>query len=374
MKYLIIGLALLGLGAFGVSAQENAYRLLFTGAAGDRIYVYDLASAATRELRFGRGLHQVWGVSPDSCRVLFTLSDAPDQARIYSARISDGADMQPVVRWSAPPESWSEWEPVWSPDGSRIAFTLIEAAAGYDATGGLRHRIAWVAADGGEPAFYSITGDEHTPRWSPDGAWLAYVSYEERPAGANPYATAFPDAPVTTTVREADLWVVGADGQNKTRRTDFPIGTVSQPRWSPDGFLIGFVFSPIPNQDQVWMVGSDPGALPTQLSYAEALALDLQWQQDSTAMIAAMRDFREISENRLWRIGLVGAADQTAVEIVAPQFTHLDYPRYSADGVMLAARSAYALLMMNTTNGETTLLEGDYMGNTPPVWVDGECF
>ncbi len=372
MKVWIIALALLLSGAVGVSAQTPVRRLIFTGAAGDRLYVYDLASGTARELRFGRGLHQVWGVSPDQCRVLFTLSDPPDQARIFSARL-DGSDMQPLVRWSTPPDQSSEWEPQWSPDGSRIAFTLIEPSAGYEATSGYRHRIAWVPAGGGEPAFYSITGDEHTPRWSPDGTWLAYVSYEERPAGANPYATALPDAPVTSTVREADLWVVGADGQNKTRRTDFPIGTVSQPRWSPDGFLIGFVFSPLPNQDQVWMVGSDPGALPTQLSYAEALALDLQWQPDSTAMIAAMRDFRGITENRLWRIGLVGAADQTAVELVSPQFPHLDYPRYSADGVYLAARTAYALVIVNTTSAETVLLEGAYMGNTPPVWIDGEC-
>lgn len=371
IKRLMIGLLLLLIAAPG-SAQTASPQILFTSAAGDRIYVYDLESGTSQELRFGRGLHKLWGISPDSCRVLFSLTDSPDQTRIYTARM-DGSDMQPLIRWSTPPAAWSEWEPVWSPDGTRIAFTLIEPNANFPLTGGLRHRIAWVAPDGGEPAFYSITGDEHTARWSPDGAWLAYVSYEERPVGANPYATAIPDAPVVTTIREADLWVVGADGLNKSRRTDFPIGSVSQPRWSPDGDLIGFVFSPLPNQDQVWMVGSNAGATPTQLSYAEALILDLQWQPDSTGMVAAMRSFRGVTENRLWRIGLIGAADQSAVELVSSAFPHLDFPSYSPDGRYLAARSAYALMILDTTNGASILLEGEYMGNTPIVWSAGTC-
>lgn len=354
-----------------LDAPLNGPLLAFDTAAQDRIVLYDLTNDAARELRFGTGWHRVWGFSPDGCRVLFTLSDGLNDARAYTARL-DGSDMRELIRFSAPPVGeWGVWEPQWSPSTAdpRIAFTLIVTQTANDGTRVQQHRIAVVPADGGEPTFYSVTGDEHTPRWSPDGRWLAYVSYEERPAGRDPLSTAVPDDPVTATVREADLWVVGADGLNKTRRTNFPVGSVSMPRWSPDGDLIAFVFSPMPNNDQVWMMGSSPDALPTQLSYIEALALDLTWLPDSTALAAALRDFRGISENRLWRIPLVGIADNDAVQIAGdPALMNMDYPRYSPDGHWLAARSAYAMVVIDLQNARYTLLDDAFMGNTPAVW------
>src|SRR5690606_29251347 len=112
-------------------------------------------------------------------------------------------------------------------DGARIAFTLARDT-GYlnvpapQADGDpYEYRVAWVPAEGGTPTFYSISGDEHTPLWSPDGAWLAYVAYESRVPGADPSSTAVPTpeasagaAPLPT-IREADLWVVSADASEK---------------------------------------------------------------------------------------------------------------------------------------------------------------
>ena len=349
----------------------NAPIFAFDTAAQDRIVLYDVTTGTTRELQFGSGWHRVWSFSPDGCRIAFTLSDGLDNARLYTARL-DGSDMRELVRFATPPVGeWGIWEPQWSPDAAnpRIAFTLIVTQINNNGERVQDHRIGWVTSDGGEPAFYSVTGDEHTARWSPDGQWLAYVSYEERAAGNDPLSTAVPDTPVTSTLREADLWVVGADGLNKTRRTNFPVGNVSMPRWSPDGDLIGFVFSPTPNNDQVWLIGSDAGATPTPLSYTDALALDLTWLPDSSAMAAALRDFKGISENRLWRIPLVGVADNDAVQIAgAPDLINMDYPRYSADGRYLAVRSAYELTLIDLSNSSWILLDDTYNGNTPALW------
>jgi len=354
-----------------VDAPLGAPLLAFDTTAQDRIVLYDLNTGSARDLNFGSGWHRVWGFSPDGCRIAFTLSDGLDHARLYTARI-DGSDRRELVRFSTPlVGEWGVWEAQWSPDpvDQRIAFTLIETQINNDGQRVQNHRIAWVTPDGGDPDFYSISGDEHTPRWSPDGRWLAYVAYEERAAGADPLATALPEAPVTSMIREADLWVVGADGLNKTRRTTFPVGNVSMPRWSPDGDLIGFIFSPTPNNDQVWLIGTDAGATPTTLSFTDALALDLTWLPDSAAMTAALRDFKGVRENRLWRIPLTGVADNDAVQIAGdPDLVNMDYPRYSPDGRWLAARSAYALVLIDLSVSSWTQFDVAYDGNTPALW------
>ncbi len=327
---------------FPVDAPLAAPIFAVDSAASDHITLYDVTNHVSRDLTLGRVIQRVWGFTPDGCRVIVTLGNTP--ARLFSARL-DGSDLLELVQFAG--SSWGVWDAHMQPNGDRIAFTLIDT----DGTGEQRHRIALVSANGGEPVFLSITGDEHTPRWSADGQWIVYVSYETSPEGS----------------READLWRVSADGVNKYRMTTFNAGSVSMPRPSPDGDLIGFVYSPSPNNDQFWMIGAQPDALPTQLSYNAVLALDLTWQPDSAAMISAARDMQGIAENRLWRIPLVGNADSDATQLaVDASLAYLDYPRYSADGQLLAFRSEYALQLLNLSDGSWRTL--DNQANTPPVW------
>lgn len=332
----------------------------------DRILLYDVGSGARRDLAFGDGWHLVWDFSPDGCRVLFTLGDS--LARLYSARL-DGSDRRELAQYAAPAGDWGIWAPRWSPDGTRIAFTLIQGAP--RANGVQDHRIAWVEAAGGPVQFYSAGGDEHEPEWSPDGRWLAYIAFSQRVPGADISATAAPTPQGQTgpLLREADLWIVSADGTIRHRLTDFPTGSVRAPRWSPDGQLISFIYSPSPGNDQFWMIAAQPGAIPTQLSSRWSLALATTWLPDSSAFLAAVRDFRDAPGQFLWRIPLVGLADRDATLYLADQaLNHADYPRFSADGRWLALRSAYALALVDAASGAWTLLDDAFLGNTPPVW------
>lgn len=362
------------------SAPLDGPILATTTAEQDHIRLYDVTNGEFRDLSFGISDHVVWDFSADGCRVLFTLSSQTSPPRVYSARL-DGTDLRPLVTYDAmPPDAWSAWEPDWSPDGTRIAFTMTRETAYLEQTGlqaqddRYEYRVAWVPADGGTPTFYSVAGDEHSPQWSPDGQWLAYIAYEVRVPGAEVTSTAVPTPeaaptlPPSALLREADLWAISVDGQTKYRLTFFDTGSVHDPRWSPDGTLIGFVYSPMGNNDTAWMIANAPGSIPTQISLAWSLILDLTWVPDGTALVSAMRDFGGETANRLWRLPLVGNADTDASLYVAdPALTYADYPRFSADGRWLALRTEYSLALVDTESGEWSLLDGA-LGNTAPVW------
>jgi Tol biopolymer transport system component len=350
-----------------------------TSAALDGILLYDL-TGGRRELQFDTRLHMPFGFSPDGCRVVFTLTEPGGVSRIYSAQL-DGSDVRPLVQFvDLPAADWSAWEPAVNPADGRIAFTLFRRERPPGEAPEDTYHIAWIPQEGGAPQFYSVSGAEHTPVWSPDGAWLAYVAYDGRVPGPDIFSTVPPTDPAVGTpvpeedlLNEADLWVVSADGQTKYRLTAFPIGNVSMPRWSPDSTLLSFVFSPTFANDTFWMIGNADEAAPTQRSFETALAVEMTWLPDGTAFLATVRNFQQTGENRLWRIPLIGNADTDATPYpLDPALRYIDYPRFSPDGRYLALRSEYTLVVVDTQTGGWGYVDEGQGANTQPVWSPAE--
>lgn len=354
-----------------VISQEVPLTGVFVAAVPaqqDKIILYDPESGTQRERSFGTGWHNLWGFSPDGCQMLFTLIQGNGLGRAYIANI-DGTGMRELVQYDElSPDQWGVWEPQWSPDGSKIAFKMLRD--GFEGSEERQYHIAWVTPEGSAiPEFYSRTGREHTPQWSPDGEWLAYVSYGERPAGIDIFSTAEPNTDAISLLNEADIWIVSADGETRYPLTSFTVGSVSMPRWSPDGELLSFVYSPSPNNDTQWMIATQQGALATQLTYYWNLALDLTWLPDSSALIGVLRDFRETPDNRLWRLPLVGNGDSNGTQYLDnTRYPFPDYPRFSADGSMLAFRTYYGLAVIDVETQREVLFDTVNVGNTPPVW------
>src|SRR5579864_4484393 len=129
-------------------------------------------------------------------------------------------------------------DPQISPDGSRVAFvkvTVNEKKDGYDTS-------LWSVSINGDAPPQRMTSGNHdsSPRWSPDGKWLAFLRTPEPPAGA-PGAGgggARPSGP--------QIYMLPVSGGESWKVTDLPRGAGTAV-WSPDSKMIAFVSTTSPD-------------------------------------------------------------------------------------------------------------------------------
>ncbi|HKP28537.1 MAG TPA: hypothetical protein VJU15_04010 [Gemmatimonadales bacterium] len=111
-----------------------------------------------------------------------------------------------------------EWDPILSPDGTKILF-----GSDRDGTGSLYR----MNVDGTNVVRLTNGPGDIEPQYSPDGSKIIFASY--RLDYANPDLTGY----------STDLWIMNADGSNQTLVYDGELGA-SHGRISPDGTQIVF--------------------------------------------------------------------------------------------------------------------------------------
>ncbi len=223
-------------------------------------------------------------LSPDGTTIVFMAHKLPDNPdnnfEIVTMKV-DGSDLTQVTHseGSTAGQLWHNYDPDWSPDGSKIVF------AGKRAEADRWQQIFTINADGTDetmitPHEFNVRRDN--PVWSPDGTKIAYTWWggigqdihvvnpdgtgdvnispsgdfaDDRSAAWSPDGSRI--AFTTTRYTGAtDIWVMGADGADLTRVTDHPAADES-PTWSPDGEWIAFASGRGGSYD-IWAVLAPP--------------------------------------------------------------------------------------------------------------------
>ncbi len=249
-------------------------------------------------------------LSPDGSRVVCVLTEVDVAANAYRSHLwivpVTGGDPWPLTAAAA-----RDTTPRWSPDGREIAFLSDRGGA----------KQVWIIApDGGEAR--QVTSGALSPSelaWAPDGRSLAFIGKPEPAAPDEPS-----DVRVFTRLRyKADgegFW----DGRWKqVFIVDLGTGDIRQvthgdydhtgPAWSPDGTRIAYTGNAdadadLGNASDVWIVPVNAEAPPRRLTRTAGPAESPAWSPDGARIAYVGHDnpCRGASHARVWVVPATG--------------------------------------------------------------------
>ena len=219
--------------------------------------------------------------SPDGTRIAFASGRADTGTAIYTMA-PDGSGLAKLTGGTA-----FNTAPAWSPDGRKLAFERLPPFHGelnpsepalyvMNADGTGKHELA----DGGSP--YDVQG----PSWSPDGLQLAFAratgiflvdvsgGSERQLVGPDAFAPAWSSHDTLAFIRKNRIWSIHSDGTSERPLTGkvSPVGLA----WSPDASKLAYWVS----GGSIVVAGAD-GKNPRALGYG----FWPSWSPDGTQIV-----------------------------------------------------------------------------------------
>src|SRR3954452_20227454 len=211
---------------------------------------------------------------------------------------ADGSNQVDLTNTEFEPNKIINFEPTWSPDGTKVAFMRQSKFIGEE------QDIWGIDSNGANPVNLTQTTGayEPSPEYSPDGSKIVYVR-----SGDN-----------------NDIWVMNANGSGQTPLTETapPVQNVA-PTWSADGSKIAFSVLEGPVGERGLQVMNANGSSQTQLlEESSPIPSDLlSWSPDGAEI--AYKSAGIGGELRL--VGATGGQSSLLVEN-----SGADYPSWAA--------------------------------------------
>jgi dipeptidyl aminopeptidase/acylaminoacyl peptidase len=250
----------------------------------------------------------------------------------------------------------SDTSPRWSPDGKRIAFISAREE---------KPQLFLMPAFGGEPERLTENkGGVRAIAWSPDGRSIAFVADQEPTADEEKRVKDKDDAIVVdTNYKFSRLWVLDV-ATRKARLLTAGEMVATDPQWSPDGTKLAYTSNPTPRADDgsltdIWIIDVASGAMPHKLVENAGSDQSPRWSPDG-AQIAYVTSAR--TDVRQSQLAVMPAAGGTP-RLVSPTFLYQpSAPAWSPDG-----RTLYFGASVRTT---TQLFAVPSAGGTPRALTD----
>ena len=221
-------------------------------------------------------------------------------------------------------------DPRLSPDGRSVAYTLTTLDAKEDASD---TDVYLVPVDGAEPLrLTSGKKSETSPRFSPDGEWIAFLSDREG--------------------KKTQVYLLSRRGGEAVKRTAFP-GGVSDLAWSPDSKRLALVVSDpdpdAPDEEEEGKTGEEKKKTPKPIVLRRA-----QFQRDGEGFLGEVRK----------HVHVFDVLKKASVQVTSGPFDDSE-PTWSPDGQAIAFVSNRTLPDPDRSQNTDVFVVGAREGEVP---------